>query len=107
MFLEYIYTREVNWPDNKADFLTAAQLLVLSARYDMPYLLCEAEMALRQAVTIVSCCRILRLADCHGAGQLKQYCVCFITRVSALIKLDGLSDSLLNEAKQVHQHCPS
>ena len=35
MFLQYVYAQEVKWPDDTADFLSASEQLVLSAKYNM------------------------------------------------------------------------
>jgi len=103
MFLEFFYTGLLRWPDNLADSMTAAELLVLANKYQVPYLVCEAESALRSAVTIESCCDILTLADWHHAQQLKQYCLAYIAGGNEHIQTDGLSDALKADLKRAIQ----
>ncbi len=99
MFLEFFYTGLLRWPDNLAYSMTAAELLVLANKYQVPYLVCEAERALWSAVTIQSCCDILTLADWHNAQQLKQYCLAYIAGGNEHIQTDGLSDALKADLK--------
>ncbi|DBB07706.1 TPA: hypothetical protein ACH3X3_009132 [Trebouxia sp. C0006] len=100
MFLDFFYTGVLRWPDNLADSMTAAELLVLANKYQVPYLVCEAERALRSVVTIESCCDILTLADWHQAQQLKQYCLAYIAGGNEHIQTDGLSDALKADLKR-------
>lgn len=78
MFLEFFYCGKVTWPDGLADSMTAAELLLLSDKYDVPYLFCEAEKALKSFVTRTTCFDILILADHHNAEQLSNFCVAYI-----------------------------
>lgn len=103
LFLEFFYTGQVRWPDNTADPRTAAELLVLANKYQVPYLICEAELALRSAVSLDSCCDILTLADWHFADQLKQYCLAYIAAGKTQIKTDGLSKRLQKDLKKAAQ----
>ena len=81
MFLEFFYSGKVSWPEGAKDSMTAAELLLLSDKYDVPYLFCEAEIALRSFVTQHTCFDILTLADHHSAEQLSKSCVCYIANM--------------------------
>ena len=81
MFLEFFYTGQVTWPDGTKDSMTAAELLLLSDKYDVPYLFCEAEIALRSFITQHNCFDVLTLADHHNAEQLSKFCAAYIANM--------------------------
>lgn len=96
-FLEFFYTKQVRWPDGTPDATTAAQILVLADKYDIPYLVCEAEMALQSLVTVDCCCPMLILADKHIAVQLQQHLLAFIAAGFAHIDTSQLPPHLLTQ----------
>ena len=100
-FLEFFYTGKVRWPDGTPDFTTAAQILVLADKYDIPYLVCEAEIALQSLVTVDCCCPMLVLADKHNAVQLQQHLLAYIAAGSAHIDTSQLPPHLLTQVNQL------
>ena len=111
VFFGFFYTWQVTWPDGEADMQSALELLFMASMYDVPYMVCEAEMALRQGVNVENCCKVLELADHHAAQQLRRFCLHFIANGHKLVsKAEGfksLSPELLDEvdkARVILQH---
>ncbi len=77
MFFEFLYTGEIRWPDVEPDAVSAFELLVLACTYDVPFLVCAAEMVLRPAVDFDNCCSVLAFADHYHIEQLRAYCLHF------------------------------
>jgi hypothetical protein len=100
-FLEFFYTGQVRWPAGTPDFTTAAQILVLADKFDVPYLLCEAEKALQSLVTVDCCCPMLVLANSHNAVQLQHHCLAYIAAGSAHIDTSLLPPNLLTQVNQL------
>jgi hypothetical protein len=76
----------------------APELLAVADRFALPGLKEMAEQVLRNCLGVESVCRILVLADMHGAAQLKQDTVNFIAQNSAkVIRTEGWS-------KMIGQH---
>lgn len=107
MFFEFFYTWKVTWPDSKPDVGTALELLVMACVYNVPYLVCEAEIALRRGVTVENCCKLFEVADHHAAQQLRKFCLHFIANGHKLVKkVEGyalLSTELVQEVEQAQQ----
>lgn len=57
MFFQFLYSWKVTWPEEEPDMASALELLVMASVYDMPLLVCAAEVALRHAVTVENCCK--------------------------------------------------
>ena len=94
-FLEFFYTGQVRWPDGTPDVTTAAQILVLAYKFDVPYLVCEAEMALQSLVTVDCCCPMLVLVDKHNAVRLQHHLLEYIVAGSAHMDTSQLPPHLL------------
>ncbi len=78
LFLKYFYTGELCWPqgpDAPSRHQCALELLRLADQYNVPVLLCAAEVALSQAVDENFCCVLLDIADTYHADQLKALCL--------------------------------
>ena len=110
MFFEFFYTFQIAWPDNKLDTAAALELLVMASVYNVPYLVCEAEVALRRGVTVENCSKLLEVADHHAAQQLRQFCLHFIANghklVSKAAGFQHLSAELLQEIEAVKEGLP-
>ena len=111
MFFEFFYTWQVTWPNNEADLGSALELLFMASVYDVPYLVCEAEVALSRRVSMENCCQLLEAADHHAAQQLRKFCLHYIANAYKHVsKADGfqsLSQELSEEvqkAKVALQH---
>ena len=104
LFFGYFYTGQVSWHDGQAELGAAIQLLFLACRYNVPHLVCIAEMALQQLLDVDNCCGILAIADHHDAWQLKARCLHFIRQGHRLLKdneqIASLSPELQEEAIQ-------
>ncbi len=104
MFFEFFYTWQVTWPGNQANVASALELLFMASVYDVPCLVCEAEVALRRKVTLENCCKLLEVADHHAAQQLRRFCLHYIANAYKLVsKAEGfgsLSPELLEEVQQ-------
>ena len=107
MFFEFFYTCKATWPGSKPDMNTALELLVMASVCDVPYLVCEAEIALRRGVTVENCCKLLEVADHHAAEQLRKFCLHFIVKGHKWVKkVEGyalLSTELVQEVEQARQ----
>ena len=103
MFFAFFYTGTVAWPaaEEKPVAKSALELLVMASVYNIPYLVCEAEIALRHYVTVENSCTLLEIADHHQAQQLRRLCVQFIANGHKLVsKTEGfrsLSPELCDE----------
>jgi len=78
LFLICFYTGELCWPeesDARSRHECALELLQLADQYNVPVLLCAAEVALSQAIDENSCCVLLDVADSCHADQLKALCL--------------------------------
>ena len=80
MFLEFMYSGVLKWPEGTPDPMTAAELLILADYYDVEYLLTQAQIVLRFAVNLETCCEMLALAEHHSAEHLQQCCLHHIIR---------------------------
>lgn len=104
MFFEFFYTWQVTWPGNEADMASALELLFMASVYNVPYLLCEAEVPLRRKLTVENCCKVLEVADHHAAQQLRTFCLHYIANAYKLVsKAKGfelLSPELLSEVQK-------
>lgn len=88
LFLKYFYTRELCWPegpDAPSHHQCALELLQLADQYNVPVLLCAAEVALSQAVDEDSCCVLLDVADTYHADQLKSLCLHRVKRAYGVL----------------------
>lgn len=107
MFFGFFYYWKVTWPDKAPDMASALELLVMASVYDVPFLVCEAEVALRRAVTVENCCKLLEVADHHAAQQLREFCLHFIANGHKLVSNNGsyqsLSPDLLQEVETARQ----
>lgn len=107
MFFEFFYTCKVSWPEGTPDMVSALQLLVMASVCDVPYLVCEAEVALKRGVTIDNCCKLLEVADHHAADQLQKFCLNYIANGHKLVsKAEGyasLSPELIRKVEQAIQ----
>ena len=107
LFFEFFYTGEVAWPEEKPDVESALELLVMASVYNIPYLVCEAEIALRHCVTVENSCMLLEIADHHQAQQLRRLCVHFIANghrlVSKTERFRSLSPELCDEVKEAKE----
>ena len=76
-------------------------MLVLAHYYDVPYLGCATEQALKRFVAVNNCCQLLMVADHHNAHQLRKFCLHFIASgygvVSQQPAFEELSEKLLEE----------
>ena len=110
-FFRFLYTGEVHWPteqpDEQPDMTTAMELLVLADLYQMPYLVCAAEQALKSSMTASQYCQVLLVADHHSAQQLRRYCLHVIASgydmVSQHPSFQQLTDELLDEIEQTRE----
>ncbi len=114
MFFQFFYTWQVAWPEKEGDMTSAMELLFMASVCDVPYLVCEAEVALRRGVNVDNCCKLLEVADHHAAQQLRKFCLHYIANGYKLVsKAEGfnsLSQDLLDEvqkAKLALQHFAS
>lgn len=57
-FFVFFYTSNIAWPEGAPDMSLALELLVMACICNVPFLVCEAEVALRQCVTVQSCCKL-------------------------------------------------
>ena len=101
MFFRFLYTGVVAWPDGEPDADSAFELLVMASLYDVPFLVCAAEMVIRPAVDFENCCSVFALADHYHAGPLRPYCLHFIRaglrHIKGLPDYQNLSDELRRE----------
>ena len=74
-----MYTGKLTWPSNGTSADTACQMLVPADTCDVPCLMAEAQIALRNEVDVQSCCGILQMAWHHNACELEEFCLRFIT----------------------------
>jgi hypothetical protein len=76
----------------------------MASVYDVPYLMCEAEVVLRHKVSVENCCKLLEVADHHAAQQLRMFCLHYDANAYKLVsKAEGaesLSPELLDEAQK-------
>ena len=77
-FLEFLYTGNVKWSQAGPDCTSASELLLLADMYNVPYLVCEAEVALKAYTDFANCCAICNVADHHNTEQLRAYSIHFI-----------------------------
>uniref|UniRef100_A0A915JFA4 Uncharacterized protein n=1 Tax=Romanomermis culicivorax TaxID=13658 RepID=A0A915JFA4_ROMCU len=91
--LMYIYSgKSPNLKDMAADLLPVADRFALTGLKDM------AEQILKVALSIDNVCRILLLADMHGARELKQDAMSFVAQNSSLvIQVSNFSRKFLHE----------
>ena len=68
---------------------------------DVPFLMCEAELALKHLATLENCCKLLEVADHHEAQQLRAFCLHFIANGHKLVSrtegFQSLSPELVQE----------
>ena len=104
IFFKFLYTGAITWPEGEPDPDSAFELLVMASLYDVPFLVCAAEMVLRPAVGFENCCSVFALADHYHADQLRPYCLHFIRaafrHVKGLADYQNLSDELRQEVEQ-------
>jgi len=89
LFLKYFYTGELCWPegpDAPSRHQCALELLQLADQYNVPVLLCAAEVALSQAVDENSCCVLLDIADTYHADQLKALCLHRVKKAYGIVR---------------------
>ena len=67
VFFEFFYSGKVTWREEAPDMASGMELLLMASYYDVPFLVCEAEAVLRQAVTVETCCKLLEVADHHSS----------------------------------------
>ena len=107
IFFSFFYSWQITWPKQTPDVASALELLVMASVYDVPYLVCEAEVALRRGVTVENCCKLLEVADHHAAEQLRRFCLHFIANGHKLVSgtkgLQQLSPELLQEVESARQ----
>ena len=106
-FFQFFYTSKLAWPEGAPDMGSALELLVMACICDVPFLVCEAEVALRRRVTVENCCKLLEVADHHAAQQLRKFCLHFVANGHKLVsKAEGyasLSAELVKEVEQAKQ----
>ena len=90
--LRFIYTDQVDLTEGNAEDLLAA-----ANRYNLDLLKWKCEKALFQHLKTKNCCRLLGLADLHGAINLKKAVIKFIKKFSA----DVLATDDWKEMKKV------
>ena len=102
MLLDWMYTWKLTWPSGDIDADTACQMLVFADMYDVPFIMAEAQIALRNQVDVQSCCGILQMAWHHNACELEEFCLSFITgaHASNTDQLSLLDDVLKRKLKQ-------
>ena len=107
LFFEFFYTGKVAWPEDKPDVSSALELLVMSSVCNIPFLVCEAEVALRQCITVENSCMLLEIADHHQAQQLRKLCVHCIANghklVSKTERFRSLSPELCDEVEKAKE----
>ena len=73
-FLKYLYTGVITWPAREEQMHRAQGIVLLASRYQMPWILTEAEKALLRSVSRDNCCQLYVFCDVHLAERLKAYC---------------------------------
>ncbi len=89
LFLKYFYTGELCWPegpDAPSRHQCALELLQLADKYNVPVLLCAAEVVLSQAVDENTCCELLDIADTYHAEQLKGLCLHRVKKAYGIVR---------------------
>lgn len=107
VFFGFFYSWKVTWPEEAPDMASALELLVRASVYDVPFLVCEAEVALRRAVTVENCCKVLEVADHHAAQQLRTFCLHFVANGHRLVSksesYQSFNPELLQEVEAARQ----
>lgn len=67
IFIRCLYTGVVVWPASQPGVMTAKELLILASTFDVPFLVCTAELVLQPAVDGDNCCNVFESARCYGA----------------------------------------
>lgn len=86
--------------DSQPDWESAVELLVMACMYDVPHLVCIAEMALLGMLDTDNCCGMLAVADHHEAKQLRARCLHYIRKLRHLPKVADSVEQQLSEELQ-------